>query len=149
MLLFFPLLYLKLSLSVAFTPHLKSSQAISPTLTSSQVSVSILHCFRSLFHHLLGCFSSQSYYLVLLTTTLPPNILFADCTELYKNTPSIPKAKGGLLYPLSSWAYTRIWSAMDQQLKIDNNKECVSSRTRVGLTVNRNIIIMKRRCNMV
>ena len=31
--------------------------------------------------------------------------------------------------------------------KIDNNKECVSSGTRVGLTVSRNTIIVKRRCN--
>ena len=32
-------------------------------------------------------------------------------------------------------------------LKIDNNKECVSSGTRVGLTVSRIVIIMKGRCN--
>ena len=34
--------------------------------------------------------------------TLPPSILFADCTKLYRDTPSISKAKGGFLYLLSS-----------------------------------------------
>ena len=66
--LFFPLLCLELSFSVAFAPHLKSSQAVSSTLTSFQASVPTLYCFRSLFCCLLGCFSSQLYYLVLLTT---------------------------------------------------------------------------------
>ena len=40
--------------------------------------------------------------------TLPPSMLFADCAEPYRNTLSIPNAKGSLLYLLSSWAYTRI-----------------------------------------
>ena len=36
---------------------------------------------------------------------------------------------------------------MDQLAKIDNNKECVSSGTRVGLTVSRGVIITKGRCD--
>ena len=41
---------------------------------------------------------------------------------------------------------------MDQELKIDNNKECVSSRTRVGLTVSRIAIsrnegVIRRDCD--
>ena len=46
--------------------------------------------------------------LALIRATQPPSMLFADCTEPYRNTPSIPKAKGDLLYLLSTWAYTRI-----------------------------------------
>ena len=38
--------------------------------------------------------------------TLPPSMLIADCAEPYRNIPSMLKAKDGLLYLLSSWAYT-------------------------------------------
>ena len=40
--------------------------------------------------------------------TLLPSMLFVDCLELYRNIPSIPKAKGGFLYLLSSCAYIRL-----------------------------------------
>ena len=50
----------------------------------------------------------QPWLSLSVRATLPLSMLFADCTKPYRNTPSIPKAKGGFLYLLSSWVYTRI-----------------------------------------